>query len=230
MNNPLAPSRNPTNNDSMVGMFNVVMEKFLQSIDDMLPAQIVAFDRATGMAQVQPLISIITTDNTILQRAPVMSVPVLQIGGGGFMLNFPISSGDMGWLKANDRDISLFKQSWSQSPPNTSRKHDFGDAIFIPSILTGFAIAGADTANVTLQSLNGSVRLSMGAGVAISDQTGYSQSSSAILDCQSTTKAFKIPRMTTAQRNAIASPVGGMMVYCVDIPKFSYYTDGTGWS
>jgi len=229
MTNPLAPSRNPTNNDSMVGMFHVVLEKFLQSIDDMLPAQIVAFDRATGMAQVQPLISIITTDNTILQRAPVMSVPVMQIGGGGFMLNFPIAPGDLGWLKSNDRDISLFKQFWAQSPPNTSRKHDFGDAIFIPSILTGFAIAGADASNVTLQSLNGSVRLSMGAGVAISDETGYSQSASAILDCQSTTKAFKLPAMTTSQKAAIPSPKAGFMVWDTTEGGVSTY-NGSVWS
>ena len=36
--------------------------------------------------------------------------------------------------------------------------------------------------------------------------------------------------MTTAQRNAIPSPEGGMMVYLTDVPKYSYYTDGVGWS
>jgi len=223
------PSINPTDLNSLTGTINFALSKFLQSIDDMLPAQIVAFDRATGMAQVQPLISIITTDNTILQRAPVMSVPVMQIGGGGFMLNFPIKSGDLGFIKASDRDISLFKQSWEQSPPNTSRKHDFGDAVFIPMVLTGFAIAGADTSNVTLQSLNGSIRLSMGAGVAISDQTGYSQSPNAILDCQSTTKAFKFPSMTTSQRNAIPSPQAGFAVFNTTTGGLSVY-NGSVWS
>lgn len=231
MSNPFPPSRNPTDNDSMVGMMNIVLTKFLQSIDDMLPAQVVAYDRTTNMAQVQPMISIVTTGDTILQRAPVMSVPVLQIGGGGFMLNFPINAGDLGWLKANDRDISLFKQSWEMSPPNTARKHDFGDAIFIPSILTGFVIAGSDTTKVTLQSLNGSIRLSMGTTVCVTDEIGYTPSAGAVLDVQSTTKAFKVPRMTHAQRDAIPSPEGGFMVYVTDAPTgFSFYTDGVGWS
>ena len=144
------------------------------------------------------------------------------------MLNFPIAPGDLGWLKSNDRDISLFKQSWGMSPPNTSRKHDFGDAIFIPSILTGFAIAGADTSNMTLQSLSGSVRLSMGIGVAISDETGYVQSASAILDLQSTTKAFKLPCMTTTQKAAI-SAVQGMQVYDTTENAVSTY-NGSIWS
>ena len=46
--------------------------------------------------------------------------------------------------------------------------------------------------------------------------------SSSVLELNSTTKAFIPPRMTTSQRNAIASPVAGMMVYntttdCVEI-------------
>ena len=225
------PSIDPADLNSLSGTISFALSKFLQYVDDMLPAQIVAYDRATNMAQVQPMISIVTTGDTILQRAPVMSVPVLQIGGGGFVLNFPIKAGDLGWLKANDRDISLFKQSWNMSQPNTSRKHDFGDAIFIPSILTGFAIAGSDTTKVTLQSLNGSIRLSMGTTICVTDQPSYTPSTGAVLDVQSTTKAFKVPRMTHAQRDAIPSPEGGFVVYVTDTPTgFSFYTDGLGWS
>ena len=230
MSNPIAPfSRNPTNDDSLVGTFKVVLEKFLQDVDDMLPAQIIAYNRTTNMAQIQPLISMVTTDQTIIQRAQIMSCPVFQIGGGGFMLNFPIKTGDMGWMKANDRDISLFKQSWQSTIPNTSRKHSFADAIFIPSILTGFVLAGGDSTNLTLQSLNGSIRLSMGAGVCISDETGYTQSNNAILDLQSTTKAFKLPVMTTAQKNAIPSPQTGMMVWDSTENGVSTYNGGS-WS
>lgn len=37
-----------------------------------------------------------------------------------------------------------------------------------------------------------------------------------ILDVQSTTAALVVPRMTTAQRDAIASPVAGAIIYCTD--------------
>ena len=51
---------------------------------------------------------------------------------------------------------------------------------------------------------------------------------SAVLDLTSTTKGVLIPRMTTAQRDAIVSPAAGLQIlntddYCLDI------YDGTGW-
>lgn len=49
------------------------------------------------------------------------------------------------------------------------------------------------------------------------------QAASAILDVQSTTKGFAPPRMTTTQRNAIASPDKGIMVYDITLDKFYGY-------
>lgn len=228
------PSRNPTDDDSMIGMFNVVLQKFLQGVDDMLPAKVVAYNRTTNMAQVQPVVSMLTTQNQVVPRAQVLSVPVTQLGGGGFMLNFPVKPNDLGWIKANDRDISIFKQLWAMCVPNTARKHNFADGTFIPVAFVNFVIANSDANNLVLQALDASIRLSLGAGNAcISDQVGYAQHTSAVLDVQSITRAFKIPSMTTAEQAAIPSPTGGMMVYVNDwtpYPKFSFYTDGLGWS
>jgi len=52
--------------------------------------------------------------------------------------------------------------------------------------------------------------------------------SNAILDCTSTTQAFLPPRMTTAQKNAVASPVAGMIVYDSTLAKLCVYT-GAAW-
>lgn len=41
-------------------------------------------------------------------------------------------------------------------------------------------------------------------------------STSSVVDIQSTTKGFLPPRMTTTQRNAIASPATGLTIYCTD--------------
>ena len=49
----------------------------------------------------------------------------------------------------------------------------------------------------------------------------------AILDVASTTKAFMPPRMTTTQKNAIASPTAGMVVYDATLAKLCVYT--TAW-
>lgn len=51
---------------------------------------------------------------------------------------------------------------------------------------------------------------------------------SAALDITSTTKGFLAPRMTTTQRNAIASPATGLQVYNTSLNKLNFY-NGTSW-
>ena len=52
--------------------------------------------------------------------------------------------------------------------------------------------------------------------------------SSAQVEIQSTTKGFLPPRMTTTQKNAIATPATGLMVYDTTLNVISYY-NGTMW-
>jgi hypothetical protein len=52
---------------------------------------------------------------------------------------------------------------------------------------------------------------------------------SAMLDVQSTTKGMLIPRMTSALRAAIGSPVNGLMVYQTDGVSGVYYYNGSVW-
>ncbi len=52
---------------------------------------------------------------------------------------------------------------------------------------------------------------------------------SAILDVNSTTKGFLMPRMTTLQRNAIAGPAEGLKVFDTNTKSFWFY-NGTTWA
>lgn len=158
------PSRDPANAGSLLGMANELLRKHLQGVDDMLPARIVSYDRATNRAQVVPMIRILTTDGRQIERAQIASIPVMWPGGGGFILNFPLNPGDLGWIKANDRDISLFLQTFKTNAPNSLRLHSFQDAVFLPHPMTGYSISGEDADAAVLQSLDGSVRVSVGAG------------------------------------------------------------------
>ena len=214
--NPFPPSRNPTDNNSLMGMMTVVLTKFIQGVDDMLPAQVIAYNRTTNTAQVQPLISIVTTGNTILNRAPVMSVPVYRFGGGNAVISFNLNPGDYGWLKANDRDISQFKQLWAMSPPNTARKHDFADAMFFPDKMTGITINPNHTSDAVIQTPDGTSCAAL-------------MTSNALIDMDSTTKAFGLPAMTTAQKNSITSPRAGFMVWDTTENGISVY-NGSVWS
>ena len=54
-----------------------------------------------------------------------------------------------------------------------------------------------------------------------------SANSSSVLECRSTTKGFLPPRMTTTQKNAIATPAAGLVVYDTTLNKLCVYT--TAW-
>ncbi|MEI6750760.1 MAG: FISUMP domain-containing protein [Bacteroidota bacterium] len=57
---------------------------------------------------------------------------------------------------------------------------------------------------------------------------GSSPAASAMLDVSSTAKGFLPPRMTTAQRNAISSPVAGLVIYNTDEKALNIY-NGALW-
>lgn len=156
------PSVDPANEDSLLGLMKVVIGKAIQEMDNVLPATIIAYDRATNRAQVQPQIRIINTNGQSISRAQIASVPVYQYGGGGFLLNFPLKPGALGWIIACDRDISQFLQSYSQASPNTYRKKNFSDSFFLPDIMTGYTIASEDSENAVLQNIDGTVKISLG--------------------------------------------------------------------
>ena len=57
---------------------------------------------------------------------------------------------------------------------------------------------------------------------------GSNADTSAILDVKSTQKGMLIPRMTTSQRNQIATPAAGLLVYLTD-KKIQTYYNGSKW-
>jgi hypothetical protein len=57
-----------------------------------------------------------------------------------------------------------------------------------------------------------------------------SPNSSSMLDITSTTGGFLIPRMTQAQRTAIASPVNGLLLYQTDATAGFWYYNGSAWA
>ncbi|MEL7249602.1 MAG: tail fiber domain-containing protein [Bacteroidota bacterium] len=56
---------------------------------------------------------------------------------------------------------------------------------------------------------------------------GSDPDSSAMLDISSTDKGLLIPRMSTEERDAIATPAEGLMIYNTDDACFNYYTGST---
>ena len=76
---------------------------------------------------------------------------------------------------------------------------------------SGTAVGNTTYWNGTEWVVNSNNIYNNGAGVGIG--TGASQDASAKVEIASTTQGFLPPRMTTAQRNAIANPAKGLMIY-----------------
>lgn len=84
----------------------------------------------------------------------------------------------------------------------------------------------------------GGTRLNIGTGTTfamtiIGGNIGIGVSTnnaSAKVQIDSTTQGFLPPRMTNAQRTAIATPAVGLMVYCTDATEGLYIYKSTGWT
>ncbi len=84
---------------------------------------------------------------------------------------------------------------------------------------------------LTLAIISGFATTTQAQSVGINDD-GSSPNSKAILDVSSTTKGLLLPRMTYLQREAIASPPAGLMIWCSNCGsdgELQIY-DGTAWT
>lgn len=112
-------------------------------VDDMLPATVISYDEESARATIRPIIMVGTTEGAKISRAQVEDVPVYRMGGGGVLISVPLNPGDLGWLKASDRDLGLFKQHGIEDWPNTQRLHSFEDAMFFPDKMRDAVIGEA---------------------------------------------------------------------------------------
>jgi len=158
------PNSDSANEGSLSGGLNAMLRSFfLNEFEGMLPATVVSYDDATNRAVIKPVVMVGTTDGGKVSRAQVPNIPVFRFGGGGFFMRFPIKPGDLGWLKANDRDVSLiFQRGGGEDWPNTERMHKFSDAMFFPDTFKEWVISGENADRAVWQSMDGTVCIALG--------------------------------------------------------------------
>lgn len=158
------PSIRPADEGTLAGVLKTAIGKAMQSLDVMLPVEVVAYDRATNRATVKHLVQMVGSDGEKVSRANIASIRVMQFGNGAFNISLPIKPGDKGWLKAADRDISIFQQGLTEDAPNTARMHSFQDGVFMPDAMSnGDAPAGMGD-RVVIGSNDGAATFSFDAG------------------------------------------------------------------
>jgi hypothetical protein len=115
--------------------------------------------------------------------------------------NNGLTSGNFGYLKSGSNGVIQLSDS---SEADFNRLQFGGSNASFPAIKRASNNLEIKNANDTF-----------GAGLSI----GASLDASAILQADSTTRGFLPPRMTTTQKNAIASPASGLVIYDTTLGK-----------
>jgi hypothetical protein len=153
------PSIRPADESSLTGVIKTAVNKAMQNFDVMLPVEVVSYDRATNRATVKHLVQMQGSDGEKVSRANVASVRVQQPGNGAFNISLPIVPGDKGWLKAADRDMSVFQQGLTEDAPNTARMHSFQDGLFMPDAMSNGDAPAGQAGRVVIGANDGSAYL-----------------------------------------------------------------------
>jgi len=161
MFNSVIPSYNPADINSESGQQDFLFDKFAGRIEKIAPAQIVSYDRQKNRAEVQILNQSITSEGGKISRKVLNDIPALMLYGGGYVLSFPIKEGDIGWICAADRNISIFKQTLKMFAPATYEKHKYKDSFFVPNYINGFTYTTDDENAVLLTSTDGLTKISI---------------------------------------------------------------------
>jgi hypothetical protein len=156
------------------------------------------------------------------------SVPQFTMFGSG---NFGIGTGttDAGFkLNVNGTArvqgaLTVLGNGTIFSSTNNTWFHSASGGTQIIDYYNGFVFQNAGQVNIKA-SFSGNIRFLRDCIFG----TDGANNASAQLQIDSTTKGFLPPRMTTTQRNAIASPAAGLMVYDTTLNAMFYF-NGTIW-
>lgn len=140
---------------SLDGILKMVKRNIFIELNVCIPAIVKAYNSADNTVDLQPAIQAVLKDNSFLTLPQIFDIPVLELGGKGLSIKIPLEAGDTGIVIFCDRDISLFKQEKKNTQPNTLRKHDLSDGIFIPM---KFGNSGASS-NISIESADGNTKL-----------------------------------------------------------------------
>lgn len=159
--------KTPEDDKSLAAVMRFIQRAIGMDMENCLPAQVEAYDRTRNVANVRPMIVMTkrAANGGDLQRVPrvmIPDVPVLSLGAGGFHISFPVKKGDLGWIYACDRDISVFMETLAQSPAGRDGpSHLFSDSIFIPDAFRQYTINGEDEGALVIQSTDSATRISV---------------------------------------------------------------------
>jgi len=113
-----------------------------------MPGRVESFDASTQKAVIQPLIKRARIDEEGKRQAdaiaPVVNVPIMFPGAGGYRITFPVNRGDIVLLIIADASLDHWLAHGGLVDPADDRRNDISDGIAIPG-LYNFANLPTDT-------------------------------------------------------------------------------------
>ena len=145
-----------------------------------MPGQVISYGGERGQedpaggtkrAVVLPAIRLLMTDGSQMRQPPVVDVPVVHGGGGGFTMHYPLAKGDAVLLVFSERGIAEWKRTWAEARPDMDSLFDRRDAYAIP-IGTSSDMTIVDEDAVTLQTEDGADYIALKPGAIELKTTG----------------------------------------------------------
>lgn len=150
MSNTQVPFTAPQDSPELIDVLNLLRKNIFFDLNCHHIGTVKSFD-----ADAQTIVATINYTKTVfilnpntqvyapqqLSYPPLLDVPVVCLGGGGFNLTFPIAVGDQCLLLFNDRSIDNWFQSGQAGVLNSARAHSLADAL---------AIVGLNSMNTSL--------------------------------------------------------------------------------
>lgn len=146
-------------NNTNMPLYNIealtktITNRIFSTLNVCLPATVIKYNDTNNTVSLQPAIQAVLPDNSFKTLPQLLNVPVLELGGNGLSIKIPLKAGDTGIVIFCDRDITLFKQEKKNTQPNTLRKHDLSDGIFIP-----MRFGSSGSSNILIQSADGNTK------------------------------------------------------------------------
>jgi len=124
--------RQPTESDVLAEF----ERRLVTGMRTLVPGQVVTFTPATttraARVKVQPGQKMRLRNGDEMEIPILPAVPVWYPRGGGLSIEWPLATGDYGWILVADRAIDRWYQQGIPTAPRDGRTHDIGEAIFLP--------------------------------------------------------------------------------------------------
>jgi hypothetical protein len=168
------------------------------------------------------------------------SGPIYAIASNGFQVGTSyanasgVSAGMLGVRGSGSTSATTSLLVQNSAGTQLLKVDDGGNATLFNALnlTNGNTIISQQSGNLRFEAVNSitsDIRINPFRQVNINNGNTYTAQASAILQVDSTTKGFLPPVMTTTQKNAIASPAAGLVVYDSTTNKLCCY-NGSTWN